>query len=98
MRRNKEQRVSKAIHFGFGTIAGAAYGALAEYRPQVTKGRGTLFGAGLNVLTHETLLPILGLADWPLQQTPREQSSEAATHLLYGLVTESTRSFVRSRI
>jgi putative membrane protein len=46
-------------------------------------------------LTHEKALPALGLSADPEHQTFREQSSEAASHILYGVVTEKVRGFVR---
>ncbi len=86
---------SKAIHWGFGAAVGAAYGALAEYYPAATDKEGATFGLALMTLTHETALPAMGLAAEVEEQTPREQTSEAASHLLYGVVAERVRSFVR---
>jgi putative membrane protein len=86
---------SEAIHWGFGAGAGAAYGALAEYYPAATAKEGASFGLVLMTLTHETALPAMGLAAEADEQTPREHTSEAATHILYGVVAERVRSFVR---
>ena len=85
----------EAIHWGFGAAAGAAYGALAEFYPAVTANEGASFGLALMTLTHETALPAMGVSAPVEEQTPREQTSEAATHLVYGLVAERVRSFVR---
>lgn len=86
---------SETIHWGFGAAAGAFYGALAEFYPAVTKKEGANFGLTLMALTHEGVLPAMALGAPPEQQTEREQSSEAATHLLYGVVAERVRSLVR---
>lgn len=86
---------SEAIHWGFGAAAGAAYGALAEFYPAATAKEGASFGLALMTLTHETALPAMGLSAPAEEQTPREHTSEAATHLVYGLVAERVRSFVR---
>jgi putative membrane protein len=86
---------SEAIHWGFGAAAGAAYGALAEYYPAATSKEGASFGLVLMSLTHETALPAMGLAAPAEEQTTREHTSEAATHILYGVVAERVRSFVR---
>ena len=85
----------EAIHWGFGAAAGAAYGALAEFYPAATAKEGATFGLVLMTLTHETALPAMGLAAAAEDQSPREHTSEAATHVLYGLVAERVRSFVR---
>ena len=86
---------SEAIHWSFGAAAGAAYGALAEFYPAATAKEGASFGLALMQLTHETALPALGLSEPAEEQTPREHTSEAATHLLYGVVTERVRRIVR---
>jgi putative membrane protein len=86
---------SETIHWGFGAVTGAAYGALAEYYPAATAENGASFGLTLMALTHETALPAMGLSAPPDEQTSRERNSEAATHVLYGVVTERVRRFVR---
>jgi putative membrane protein len=96
--RGTEAVASEAIHWGFGALAGAAYGALAEFYPAATAREGATFGLTLMALTHEGALPALGLADEPDEQTPREHTSEAATHALYGVVTEKVRGWVRGAL
>lgn len=86
---------SESIHWGFGAAAGAAYGALAEFYPAATAKEGASFGLVLMTLTHETVLPEMGLSAPAEEQTSREHTSEAATHVLYGVVAERVRSFVR---
>ncbi len=90
-----EEVAGEAIHWGFGALTGAAYGALAEFYPAATAKEGAGFGMALMSLTHEGALPALGLSAAPKDQTLREKSSEAATHVLYGVVTERVRSIVR---
>ena len=85
----------ESIHWGFGAAAGAFYGALAEFYPAVTKKEGANFGLTLMALTHEGVLPAMALSAPPEQQSEREQSSEAATHLIYGVVAERVRYLVR---
>jgi len=84
-----------AIQWGYGALTGAAYGALAEFYPAATSKEGASFGMALMTLTHEKALPAMGLVADPEDQTFREQSSEAASHVLYGVVTEKVRGFVR---
>ena len=88
----------ESIHWTFGAAAGAAYGVLAEFYPAATGRSGANFGMTLMALTHEGALPMLGLAAEPAEQSKREKSAEMLTHVLYGVVTESVRRFVRSRI
>ncbi len=86
---------SEGIHWAFGAAAGAAYGAVAEFYPAITAKEGASFGLMLMSLTHRTALPALGLSAPADEQTPREQTSEAATHIVYGVVAERVRRSVR---
>ena len=89
---------AESIHWGFGAAAGAFYGVLAEFYPAVTAKEGAAFGLTLMSLTHEGVLPAMQLDAPPEQQSRREQSSEAATHLLYGVVAERVRKMVRGML
>lgn len=89
---------SESIHWGFGAAAGAFYGVLAEFYPAVTVKEGAGFGLALMALTHEGALPALQLDAPPDEQSPREQTSEAATHVLYGVVAERVRKMVRQML
>ena len=91
-----KHRAGEAIHWGFGAAAGAVYGATAEFFPAATAKDGAEFGLVLMGLTHETALPALGLAAPAEEQTTREHTSEAATHILFGVVTERVRRVVRA--
>ncbi len=88
----------EAIHWGFGALAGAAYGGLAEYFPAATAKDGASFGMALAGLTYENALPAMGLSDDPEAQTTREHTSEMVSHVVYGLMTETVRRFVRKRL
>lgn len=88
----------ESIHWAFGAATGAAYGALAEYYPQATSQDGAAFGTALSTLTHGGALPALGLSAEPEDQTLREKTSEVASHVVYGIVTETVRRVVRKAI
>lgn len=88
----------ETIHWIFGAVAGGFYGVLAELYPKVTAKSGATFGLALMALTHEGALPALGLSESPEEQSGREQTSEATTHIVYGVVTEKVRGFVRERL
>ncbi len=88
----------QAIHWGFGALAGAAYGALAEYYPQATAKDGAGFGMALASLTYQETLPAMGLSAASEDQSAREKSSEMASHVIYGIVTETVRRTVRKML
>jgi putative membrane protein len=89
---------AETIHWTFGMATGAAYGALAEYYPAATAREGVNFGMTLMALTHESALPAMGLSAPAPEQTTREKTSEIASHVVYGLVTETVRKVVRKML
>ena len=89
---------SEAIHWTFGATIGAAYGTIAEFYPAATAREGVNFGMTLMALTHETALPAMGLSAAPADQTRREKTSEFASHIVFGLVAETTRRIVRKML
>jgi putative membrane protein len=91
--KTEETVAAGTIHWGFGALTGLAYGALAEYFPAATAKDGASFGLALATLTHETALP----AEYQ-EQTVGERSSEIATHVVYGVMVETVRRFVRKRL
>ena len=89
---------AETIHWVFGAVAGGFYGVLAELYPQITAKSGATFGLTLMSLTHEGALPKLGLSEPPEEHSFREHTSEATTHIVYGVVTERVRSLVRGML
>jgi len=85
----------QGIHWIFGALAGAVYGALVEFEPSLAAWRGAAFGITLNRITHESLLPKMGLAAPPAQQPTQERISEWVTHAAYGVATDAVRRAVR---
>jgi putative membrane protein len=84
-----------AIHWVFGAIAGGVYGALVELEPSLAAWRGAAFGITLNRITHESLLPRMGLAAPTGEQPTQERISEWVTHAAYGIGTDTVRRIVR---
>lgn len=91
----EEQTAMHSIHWAFGALAGAVYGAVVEYEPSVGAWKGAAFGITLNKMTHETLLPKMGLSAPTGQQPARERISEWVSHAAYGVATDSVRRLVR---
>jgi putative membrane protein len=86
---------AQGIHWTFGALAGAVYGAAVELEPKIGAWRGAAFGLGLNKLTHESLLPKAGLAAPTVRQSTQERQSEWVTHAIYGVTTDLVRRLVR---
>ena len=86
------------MHYAFGTAAGAAYGAIAEHSPKVTRGYGLLFAAILLIVGEEIATPALGLLP-PLNRLPVEAHlAMASSHVVYGITLEATRKAARAAL
>jgi putative membrane protein len=97
--RLKQDPIAKqTVHWGIGAATGAAYGAVAEFYPPATAKQGASFGIAMVALSHDSTLPIIGLATKPKPETTREKISELASHIVYGIATETVRSIVRRMI
>ena len=90
-----KQAAMQTIHWGFGALAGAVYGAIVEVEPSLAAWRGAAFGLTLNKITHELVLPRMGLAAPKEKQPSQERISEWVTHVVYGIFTDSVRRIVR---
>lgn len=84
-----------AMHYLFGAVAGAAYGALAEVAPPVTAGAGLPFGAAVWLAADEIALPLLGLTPSPEDSPPHRHLLSFSAHGVYGVATEALRRALR---
>jgi uncharacterized membrane protein YagU involved in acid resistance len=87
-------RASRTIHYVFGAVAGAAYGALAARLPGVTRGAGVPAGVVLYAVTHGTGLPAAGIQEPPWTLPASAVVWETASHAVYGAVLEVSRRLV----
>lgn len=84
------------VHYAFGAIMGAAYGALAEGIPETTLGFGTAFGAALFAGADLVAVPALNLSGSPSDAPASSMATPFAAHLVYGAATEAVRRMVRA--
>jgi putative membrane protein len=91
----EKQAAMHTIHWGFGAVAGAVYGAMVEVEPSLGAWRGAAFGVTLNKITHESVLPRMGLAAPKEKQPTQERVSEWVSHAVYGIFTDAVRRIVR---
>jgi Protein of unknown function (DUF1440) len=83
------------VHYAFGGVVGALYGAVAERAPRVTAGLGVPFGVAVWLGAHVITVPAAGLAPPPTRRPLRAEASELLLHLVYGAVTEIARRLGR---
>ena len=94
----KKKVALENIHWAFGALAGAVYGVAVEYEPTLGAWKGAAFGIALNKMTHESLLPKMGLSAPTESQPARERISEWVSHAVYGVVTDAVRRAARKAL
>ena len=92
---HQKPRVGAAVHYAFGAVVGAVYGAVAEIAPIVTTAFGVPFGIGVWFGAHVVVVPAMGLSDPPTRQPVGKEAEEFGLHAVYGAVTEIVRRLLR---
>lgn len=87
-----------AVHYAFGALVGALYGAASELVPGASIGAGLPFGTAVFVGADEIAVPALGLAPPPNQIPLSKHAYGLASHLVYGGTTELVRKGVRKAL
>ncbi len=91
-----EKNVSgPVVHYGFGASMAAIYGTMVEFEPSMHVGWGMPFGATVWLGAHVITVPALALSEPVTRSTPAQEAAEFGAHILYGLVVESLRRFLR---
>ncbi|MFP5233428.1 MAG: DUF1440 domain-containing protein [Acidobacteriota bacterium] len=89
---SQPRRTNKTIRWGVGALAGAAYGALAEFYPAATQEQGAIFGLALMILTEETVPSNFEAFQ---EQAGRAPGGDSSSHIVSGMVAERVRSVLR---
>lgn len=84
------------VHYAFGSLNGALYGAAAELSAHVSTGFGLPFAAVLWLTADEAAVPALGLSRSALDYPLTSHLSALAAHAVYGFTTELVRRSLRS--
>jgi uncharacterized membrane protein YagU involved in acid resistance len=84
-------KAATAVHFAFGSLMGAAYGAAAAANRKVGIAAGLPFGAAVYAGAHATAVPALRLSEPPTRVPAKDEIGELLGHLVYGFVTDITR-------
>jgi len=95
----QKKKAGPLVHYSFGTLQGAMYGAMTEVTR--TPGGflpGLLFGAALFGLADEVAVPALGFSGKPSESPLSTHPYAAAAHCVYGMATEFARRGLRAAI
>ena len=93
--REEALHVALWLHYGYGLVSGAAYGAAVAKRPATSAGFGIAFGIGLWLIGDEFAMAATGLSD-PFARKASSHGSALLAHLLFGVVTEGGRRVIFS--
>jgi putative membrane protein len=91
IRRDEKKQAGNAVHYGFGTALGAAYGVATEVEPWVAAGFGLPFGGAVAAVVDEALVPAAGLSGPPWRSPPSTHAYSLASHLVFGAALEGAR-------
>jgi hypothetical protein len=95
----QKKKAGPVVHYSFGTLQGALYGAMTELTH--TPGGflpGLIFGAALFALADEVAVPALGFSGKPSEYPASTHLHAAAAHCVYGVATEIARRGLRAAI
>jgi putative membrane protein len=93
--RDEKKKAGPVVHYAFGAIMGAVYGASVEVNPAANALAGIPFGAILFAAADEVALPALGLSDRPAAYPLSTHLYGLVSHAVYGVTTETVRRMVR---
>lgn len=92
----EKQYAGPAMHYAMGGTSGAIYGAVNEVMPAAHMAAGLPFGAAVWLIADDIVVPALGAKKPPTEYPLSEHAYALASHLVYGLTTETVRGAVRS--
>lgn len=84
-----------AVHYAFGVLAGAGYGASCEVAPWLNRGFGLPFAWSLWIVGDEIANPLLRLTPPPNRIPLASHAAQFASHIVYGVVLEGVRRAIR---
>ncbi len=96
--KEEKKKAAPYIHYGFGTMMGTLYGIMAEEFLAATSGFGTAYATGVFLVADEGAVTALGLGAKPNRVPLSSHAYALASHLVYGLSTESVRRGVRAAL
>lgn len=94
--KEQKKKAGPIVHYAYGALIGAVYGAIAEMAPLATKGIGTAYGAAVWLGGDEIGVPALGLSKPPTEYPVSVHAKALASHLVYGASLDLVRRGVRA--
>jgi len=86
-----KEPAGQAVHYAFGGLLGAAYGAATTAWPKTATGFGVPFGAAVWAAADEIGVPAAGLSKPPTESPPSTHAYSFLSHLVFGAALEGSR-------
>jgi uncharacterized membrane protein YagU involved in acid resistance len=86
------------VHYGFGALLGAIYGAAVEVRSVTSAGFGTAYGAAVSLVADEMAMPALGFAPPAPEVEASTHLRGFVSHLVFGASLEAVRRLLVSSL
>ena len=91
----QRKKLGPVVHYATGAVIGAAYGAISELLPQATTADGALFGTAVFAGLDELGLWAVHIAGPPTRYPLSSHAQALASHVVYGMTTETVRRNLR---
>jgi uncharacterized membrane protein YagU involved in acid resistance len=95
---DRKNTAGNLVHYSFGTLNGAIYGAAAEKSRATNPAMGLIFGAALFAVADELLVPAMGWSKSPARYPLKTHLYGLASHLVYGATTDLVRRGIRAAL
>ena len=88
---DQKKWVGPVVHYAFGTLVGAAYGAFAGKASLARAGYGAAYGTAVWLAADEVAVPAFGLSKASQERPVSSHVQEMAAHVVYGITTDLVR-------
>jgi putative membrane protein len=86
-----------AVHYTFGAVVGALYGAYTEHLRHRGAGTGIALGTTVWLVADEIAMPLLGLSRPTTRRSVEMHLQSLAAHLVYGCIAAMTQRAVSAQ-
>lgn len=91
-------RIARYVHFAFGAMLGATFGALVEQRRLNSVAGALAFTSAEELIGNEFLMPRLGYLKQPHEYPTHERWNSFLGHLVFGASMELSRRAMRKQL
>ena len=94
----QKKMAGPVVHYAFGAVMGALYGAVTEHRRHLSPVAGPVFGSALFAGADEIGVPLARLSGPPTEYPISTHLEAWAAHLVYGVTADLVRRGVRAAL